>query len=109
MNDMRAVRGSRSIAERCPNPSRLSFERQLHAVKRPTVVTPSDPMVRRDIYQRLGCFWANLSDRLGNRLSSDRSQIYERLLAVSPHFPRMELESAGPAFPSLNIWRDSIC
>jgi len=52
-------------------------------------VAPPDPAVLRDIYQRLEGFWADLSYRLGDRLSADRRRIYERFLAAPPHFPRM--------------------
>jgi hypothetical protein len=54
-----------------------------------SVVAPPDPAIVRDIYQRLERYWANLSDRLGDRLSADRRQIYERFLAAPPHFPRL--------------------
>lgn len=43
----------------------------------------------RDLYQRLPGFLANLSDRLGDRLSADRRRIYERFLAAPPHLARM--------------------
>jgi thiamine kinase-like enzyme len=54
-----------------------------------SVVAPPDPAMVRDIYQRIEGFWANLSDRLGDRLSADRRWIYERFLAAPPHFPRL--------------------
>lgn len=57
-----------------------------------SVVAPHDPVMRRDIYQRLEGFWVNLSDRLGDRLSCDRRQIYERFLAAPPHFPRLDTQ-----------------
>ncbi|MBX9946539.1 MAG: aminoglycoside phosphotransferase family protein [Reyranella sp.] len=43
----------------------------------------------RDLYQGLPGFWANLSDRLGDRLSADRRRIYERFFAAPPHFARL--------------------
>jgi thiamine kinase-like enzyme len=49
-----------------------------------SVVAPPDPAWIRDIRQRLERFWANLSDRLGDRLSADRRLIYERFLAAPP-------------------------
>jgi len=48
-----------------------------------------DMAMVRDHYQRLQGFWANLSDRLGDRLSADRRRIYERFFAAPPHFARM--------------------
>ncbi len=48
-----------------------------------------DMAMVRDIYQRLQDFWANLSDRLGDRLSADRRRIYERFFAAPPHFARV--------------------
>ena len=54
-----------------------------------SVVAPPDPAFLRDVYQRLERFWANLSDRLGDRLSPDRRAIYERFLTAPPHFARM--------------------
>jgi len=53
-----------------------------------TQAEPDMAMVR-DLYQRLPGFWANLSDRLGDRLSADRRRIYERFFAAPPHFARM--------------------
>jgi hypothetical protein len=53
-----------------------------------SVVAPPDPALLRDIYRRLERYWANLSDRLGDRLSADRRAIYERFLAAPPHFAR---------------------
>jgi hypothetical protein len=49
-----------------------------------SVVAPPDPAWIHDIRQRLERFWANLSDRLGDRLSADRRLIYERYLAAPP-------------------------
>jgi hypothetical protein len=54
-----------------------------------SVVAPLDPAMVRDIERRLEGFWANLSDRLGDRLSADRRRIYERFLAAPPYLPRM--------------------
>jgi thiamine kinase-like enzyme len=53
-----------------------------------SVVAPPDPAMLRDIYRRIEGFWANLSDRLGDRLSADRRWIYERFLAT-PINPRL--------------------
>ena len=53
-----------------------------------TQAEPDMAMVR-DLYQRLPGFWANLSDRLGDRLSADRRRIYERFFAAPPHFARV--------------------
>src|SRR5262249_21615016 len=54
-----------------------------------SVVAPLDPAMLREFYQRLERLWANFSDRLGDRLSADRRQIYERFLAARPQVPRM--------------------
>ena len=54
----------------------------------PVGAEPDMAMVR-DLYQRLPGFWANLSDRLGDRLSADRRRIYERFFAAPPHLARM--------------------
>ena len=54
-----------------------------------SVGVPPDMATLRGIYQRLQGFWANLSDRLGDRLSADRRRIYERFFAAPPHFARM--------------------
>jgi hypothetical protein len=54
-----------------------------------SVGAPPDMATLRGIYQRLQGFWANLSDRLGDRLSADRRRIYERFFAAPPHFARM--------------------
>jgi hypothetical protein len=53
-----------------------------------SVVAPPDPAMVRDIYQRIEGLWANLLDRLGDRLSADRRWIYERFLAT-PINPRL--------------------
>jgi hypothetical protein len=45
--------------------------------------------IELDLYQRLPGFLANLSDRLGDRLSADRCRIYERFFAAPPHFARV--------------------
>jgi Ser/Thr protein kinase RdoA (MazF antagonist) len=48
-----------------------------------------DMAALRGIYERLEVFWANFSDRLGDRLSADRRRIYERFFAAPPHFARV--------------------
>lgn len=54
-----------------------------------SVVAQPDVASVRDFYHRLEGFWANLSDRLGDRLPADRRGIYERFFAAPPHFARM--------------------
>ena len=67
----------------------------------PVGAEPDMAMVR-DLYQRLPGFWANLSDRLGDRLSADRRRIYERFFAAPPHspaWPRARTSASCTAMP----------
>ena len=48
-----------------------------------------DTALARDLRQRLPGFWANVVDRLGDRLSADRRQLFERFFAAPPHAARM--------------------
>ena len=48
-----------------------------------------DTAITSDLYWSLPGFWADLCDRLGDRLSADRRRLYERFFAAPPHVARM--------------------
>ena len=62
---------------------------RFHAAWWDSTQAEPDMAIVRDLYQSLPGFWANLCDRLGDRLSADRRRIYERFFAAPPHFPRV--------------------
>jgi phosphotransferase family enzyme len=62
---------------------------RFHAAWWGATQTEPDMAIMRELHQSLPGFWANLCDRLGDRLSADRRRIYERFLAAPPHFARV--------------------